>query len=373
MNNTTFKINNKLIRATYDRQGKIRISLDDLCGILKREDLIRNSEAIRLCQSSLRIQFRVNGKELWTIKPVDVHKIVNIAQKETTLPRQFLRKLETWANDLIENENPVIRKSEPVVLHYEEDFPVTFQNIDGKVMINTTQITSKFGKIPSEWLRITSTDLMRREMAESGQTGSYDGQIYTTRGRGKGATWLVAPLAIQLIRWLSPQNNLTDWCLEQLEKMSDLKLIIPSSKPILQNKQPIHFVIQKNLPDNLPDAHSLIIQLHTFIRENLPKIEFYQEFIENRDWFKSTRVADELKISPHQLHQFLMEEGICKYENKCWAVFRAYRAWQCDISYTSMNRNTGKTYFFGAAKRWTQEGRESIIELWYQKHVQAQI
>lgn len=32
--------------------------------------------------------------------------------------------------------------------------------------------------------------------------------------------------------------------------------------------------------------------------ESLPKIVFYEEFIENRDWFKSTRIADELGISP---------------------------------------------------------------------------
>lgn len=47
----------------------------------------------------------------------------------------------------------------------------------------------------------------------------------------------------------------------------------------------------------------------------MPKIVFYEEFIENREWFKSTRIADELGISPRQLHQFLAEEGICKYEN----------------------------------------------------------
>ena len=41
------------------------------------------------------------------------------------------------------------------VLSYEADFPVTFRKMGNKLMVNATQITMHFGKIPSEWLRIT--------------------------------------------------------------------------------------------------------------------------------------------------------------------------------------------------------------------------
>ena len=82
-------------------------------------------------------------------------------------------------------------------------------------MVNATQITMHFGKIPSEWLRIASTDMLRREMAGNGHTGKYESQVFTTRGRGHGATWLESPLVIPLARWIAPDLSLAEWLGEQ--------------------------------------------------------------------------------------------------------------------------------------------------------------
>ena len=90
-------------------------------------------------------------------------------------------------------------------------------------------------------------------------------------------------------------------------------------------------------------AKELIRELRKVVHDSMPKIVFYEEFIENRDWFKSTRIADELGISP------------------------SCRAWQCDVPYTWEN-SRGKVYTFGSTKRWTQAGRECIIELWRKKN-----
>ena len=79
------------------------------------------------------------------------------------------------------------------------------------------------------------------------------------------------------------------------------------------------------------------------VSESLPKIVFYEEFIENRDWFKSTRIADELGISPRQLHQFLAEEGICKYEKRQWVVlsFLPGLAMRCALHVGEQSRGQG--------------------------------
>lgn len=373
---TTLKFKEWQIRAAYDHEGKIRLNLNDLCDILKRSDLIRNGEAIKLCPSCLKILFRKNGKEAWSILPADIQYLMRVAWKESNLPHSLLREFETWANQLLEGERTVVRDADPVTLYYKEDFPVTFHAVNGRIMVNTTQITMQFGKLPSEWLRIASTDMLRRDMAKNGDTGPYEKQIFTTRGRGRGATWLEGPLAVALARWVAPKSELADWCEQQItdSEYVDECCSRPefpkhfTNKPILKpspfSKEP--------LPDNMEAALSMINRLQGFIEENYAKIEFYEEFIENRDWFKSTRIADELKISPHQLHQFLFEEKICKYENKRWVVFNSYKAWQCDVPYTWTN-SFGKAYTFGSTKRWTQAGRECIIELWQQKHPESQI
>lgn len=367
---TTFKINGKSIRTVYDQELKIRIDLSDLCKILKCDDLMRNGEAVKLCPSSIKIVFHKNGKETWGVKPVDVHNLLNAVQKETTLPRSFIREIERWANRLIESERPVVHKSEPVVFHYTDDFPVTFQIVGDHIMVNTTQITTQFGKLPSEWLRIAATDVMRHEMEENGITGTYDKQIFTTRGRGNGATWLEGPLAVELCNWISPQGGLTDWCEDCIRKLETHGAPMPVSKHQITAQPPQLSPLDEPLPDNLDDALILIRKLKGKMDEDAPKLAFYEEFIENRDSFKSTRIADELNISPHQLHQFLFEEGICKYENRRWVVLPLYRAWQCDVPY-AWTSSLGKTYIFGSSKRWTQIGRESIIDLWKQKHPES--
>lgn len=370
----TLKLGSYQIRTTYDYEGKIRINLGDLCEILKRDDLMRNGDALKMCPSSLKIVFRKNGKEAWSIKPADVRRLLSAVRKETNLPHEFIREVESWANRLIESERPVaVHKSEPVTFYYEKDFPVTFQSSGDRIMVNTTQITMHYGKLPSEWLRIASTDTLRRDMEKAGTAGPYESQIFTTRGRGRGATWLESRLAIALARWVAPKTGLADWCEQQIADMEHVDSRVsrpryPAARPVPE--APAYR--REPLPDNLEDALKLIDRLQTIIEENSPKVEFYEEFIENRDWFKSTRIADELKISPHQLHQFLFEEGICKYENKRWVVYNAYRAWQCDVPYTWTN-SFGKAYTFGSTKRWTQAGREYIIELWNQKHPESQV
>ena len=107
------------------------------------------------------------------------------------------------------------------VLNYEEDFPVTFRKMGNKLMVNATQITMHFGKIPSEWLRVTATDSLRREMARSGLTDRYEFQIFTTRGRGNGATWIESPLVLPLARWIAPDSGLADWCAQQIERAEE--------------------------------------------------------------------------------------------------------------------------------------------------------
>lgn len=367
---TTFKIGGKPIRAVYDQEFKIRIDLSDLCKILKCEELMRNGHAVKLCPSSIKIVFRSNGKETWGIKPVDIHNLLNAVQKETTLPHSSIREIEKWANRLIESERPMVHKSKPVVFHYKEDFPVTFQIVGDRIMVNTTQITKQFDKLPSEWLRIAATDAMRHEMEENSVTGTYDNQILTTRGRGKGATWLEGPLAIALCNWVSPQSELADWCGECITELETqgIPTSVPKHQVMVQVKQ--YQSLNEPLPDNLEDALLLIQKLKGQMEEDTPKLAFYEEFIENRDSFKSTRIADELNISPHQLHQFLFEEGICKYENRRWVVLPLYRSWQCDVPY-AWTSSLGKTYIFGSSKRWTQIGRECIIELWKQKHPES--
>lgn len=117
----------------------------------------------------------------------------------------------------------------------------------------------------------------------------------------------------------------------------------------------------------LADRQDEIDGLKGNISDNKHKVEFYEQFVENRDWFKSSTLADELNITTRALHKFLKEEKICKYDKKRWVVHGYHSSLQCDVPYYWTNKK-GKTNACGFYKRWTPAGREYIIELWKAKN-----
>ena len=360
------------VRVSREHDGVIRVCVADLCEILRREELLKDGAIAGVCPTALKLPFRKGGREKWGIRPVDMRRLLQYVRRDGALPRDLLDELEAWGNSLLELENserlsPV---QSDIVRFFREGFPVSFRATEGRLMVNATQITVPLGHIPSEWLRVASTDRLRREMARDGRTGRYESQIFTTRGRGIGATWIEAPLVVPMARWVAPDLSLAEWCGRQIEELT-AKPAVPVAKGTARRTQTYLTCLECPVPEEIGEARKLIAQLRKVLREALPKMDFYEEFIENREWFKSTRLADELGISPYQLHQFLAEEGICKYEKRQWVVFPSYRALQRDVPYTWVN-SRGKAFTFGSTKRWTQAGREYILDLWHRKNPEYQ-
>lgn len=355
------------IRVLRNHDGMLHISADDVCGILKRDELPRKGGIAEICPSAIRMPLRKGGRGQWVFRPSDMRRLLQSVRKESILPRDLLDELEAWGNQLFELEagNLQPQRQADTVCYFAEGFPVTFRRIGDKLMVNATQITVRYGKIPSEWLRIAATDHLRRELARTGQTDRYEFQLFTTRGRGNGATWIESPLLVPLARWIAPDTGLAEWCGERLEVLTANRA---RRKTLPYDADTAGLpCLDCPLPANMPEALSLIDELRGTVREFLPKAAFYDEFVERREWFKSTRVADELNTSPRDLHRFLHEEGICMYSKQQWVVLPAYRSWQCDVPYTWEN-DRGVVFTFGSRKRWTPVGRECIIELWWKKH-----
>lgn len=357
------------ITVSKSCNGQIHICADDICTILKRDELLKDGKIAPICRTALRMPFRKGGRERWAFRPSDMKSLLQFVRKESILPSDMFNDLEAWGNQLFELEagNLYAQRTADMVLYFAEDFPVTFRRIGDKLMVNATQITMRYGRIPSEWLRIAATDHLRRELAKNGLTDRYEFQLFTTRGKGNGATWLESPLIVPLARWIAPDTGLAKWCEEKIEELSTGH----RSKYSARKKAASIPCLDKPMPSDTDTAVQMIDELRNIVREFAPKVAFYDDFVEQREWFKSTRIADELNTSPRDLHRFLHEEGICMYSKQQWVVLPAYRAWQCDVPYTWEN-DRGEVFTFGSRKRWTQVGRECIIELWMKKHPELQ-
>lgn len=355
------------IKVSRNYYGQQYICAVDICEIIKRRELLKDRMILNICPTATKMTFRRNGREYWAIRPSDMYNIIQLVRKESILPRNLIDELEEFGNKILEIEVSEMQSQQYVdtTVKFNDKMPVTFRRIGDKLMVNATQITMPYNHLPSEWLRISNTDILRRKLAQNGITDRYEFQVFTTRGRGNGATWIESPLLAALAHWVDSASGLAEWCEEQIANFEDKhKLRQQKRKQVKTINIPC---LNRPRPEDLDTANKMIDELRGIVREFAPKVAFYDDFIENRDWFKSTRIADELNTTSRHLHRFLMEEGVCIYQKGQWIVLPAFRSWQCDVPYTWENAQ-GKMFTFGCVKRWTHIGRESIIELWQKKH-----
>ena len=355
------------------------ICLYDLCKILKRPLMMETQEARNLCPSSSRIIFKKGDKALLAIHPRDVSNLVCLLKKESKTMEELCVELEKWAESFFANgkELVIMDQKPPITFSYMDKFPITFKTGNGKTFVNATEMAKGFGKSPAIWLRWNSTSELRHALVNSGRSESYEGQVITSRGI-HGATWIEDCLVLEFAKWLS--DDFSEWCNSKIQELILQGYVVirqPEMSPqddIIPTGAMTNFPVPKTLAEALRLAaiqQEEIEQLKELAEENKPKIEFYEKFIENRDWFKSSTIADELQVTPRALHIFLRDEKICKYENRQWVVYGYHSSLQCDIPYYWRNKN-GKTYAFGKVKRWTPAGREYILDLWRTQHSEEQ-
>lgn len=357
------------------------VNLHDLCKILRRKEMIGNGTAIDLCSSAKRFPMYGNGKLYWFINLYDIHILLGSVRKENAAVAKLCDELEDWVAALPAGKNaaplPVTGLPEekqppqnPVTLYFHGK-PVFFKAENGKYYFNATRMAGVYGKNPREWLLLSGTTRFRETLVREGISESLESQIITKRG-SRGETWLEVNVAVELARWLSPEFSL--WCNGQIVELGIEGVVIPGREKKKQTC-PSNGELQKEfpVPANFREALLLaasqqeeIDRQREVIEENRHKVAFYDEFIENRDWFKSTTLADELKITPVKLNRFLVENKICYWDRtrKQYVAGGSHAALQCEVPYLWTNRQ-GKTYAFGKVKRWSKAGREYIIELWH--------
>ena len=355
------------VRISRNFYGQMYLCAGDICEIVRRSDLLKNGAIAGICPTAMKVPFRRNGRDLWAFRPIDMHRLLGVVRKESILPPRYIDELEQWGSTLLETERTEMQGQSytDTTIHFGRDMPVTFRRIGDKLMVNATQLTMPYNHLPSEWLRIAATDDLRRRLAQKGMTDRYEFQIFTTRGRNHGATWIESPLVAALAQWVAPEAGLAAWCEAQIDMLdSRYRLRRHHRKPLKPLNIPC---LAKPMPEDRDTALKMIEELRALVRVYAPKAAFYDEYVENREWFCSTRIADELNITSRHLHRFLAEQGVCKYQKGQWVVSATYRSWQCDIPYTWENAQ-GRLFTFGSVKRWTPIGREAILELWSRLH-----
>lgn len=90
------------------------------------------------------------------------------------------------------------------------------------------------------------------------------------------------------------------------------------------------------------------------IAENQPKVEYYSNMVENRDYFTTTTIATELRTSAQILNQYLSKRGVLKGCAGVWTVTDEHQTLLVPSPFKSIIR-------------WNHEGRILIRQLWEER------
>lgn len=90
------------------------------------------------------------------------------------------------------------------------------------------------------------------------------------------------------------------------------------------------------------------------IAEDQPKVEYYSNMVENRDYFTTTTIATELRTTAQILNQYLSKRGVLKGCSGVWTVTDEHQTLLVPSPFKSIIR-------------WNHEGRILICQLWEER------
>ncbi len=342
------------------KHSTLWLNLTDLCDILKRKILITNKKALDLCPGRTQFSATEKGKLHWYIPVYEVRNLTSFVSKDNKQIAKECTQLENWAarqekEFLSKQSQGTQEKPSHKQTFDKEKKTIDFRQITDRLYANATQMGQYFNKLPSEWLRLVEVQKLREDLIANGTFARPDDQVKTSRG-ATGGTWMEITLAEKFAQWLSPEFAI--WYKQQTLSSGRPEKNRAYTKPPLTPPT-------SNKPTTIEQCWKQIEELEKQAATHAHKVEFYDNFVENKQWFTSTRIALELDTTATQLHRFLVEQKVCVYENKQYRAVS--KGLQDEVPYSAKGKN-GKFYAGPKSYKWTHAGREYIIDLWSKHH-----
>ena len=369
------------VRVRRTSEGAVgSVCVNDLCTALNRVPLMRDGTAVRRCPS-MAILDAEHPRDLYASFDEAVAFVQWMARGSKLLRERSRELPQTLQKSRMGRSSPSAAPDDSPELQIIEleyaGHKFSMRLADGRYMVNATEMARPFDKRPAVWLKLSETIRLRQALVENGTSPDLQSQIITSRGPA-GATWLEIHLWTQFAGWLSPA--FAAWCSHKLvELMRTGCTVIEDPQPSGPETAPAEnsapdVAKPAPLPASYEDALALIDVQHRtirsqreFIDSNRYKYEHYRQTVEDREWFSTTMIANEIGVSAIALNTFLMDEGVQRRVSGEWVVepqFRHLRDLHIYEWYNHRTRHTNKYKIDG----WTPAGREYIIELWEKRN-----
>lgn len=191
--------------------------------------------------------------------------------------------------------------------------PISF-NSDKGVMVNATEMAKAFGKRPSKWLELPST---QEFLSELGAIRKSDRLVSTINGVG---TWFHEDVALEFARWLSPTFSI--WCNDRIKELLQHGVstvrnddeAIAYAMNVLSERLKASQEREKQLANTNENQRIQLGIQDAEIRKAAPKVEYYDKVMQSNCTMTTTQIANGLGMPQTE-----------QVATRCWHSVQAKR------------------------------------------------
>lgn len=239
--------------------------------------------------------------------------------------------------------------------------PVTFKNENGVIFISATEMAQGFGKRPSDFLRLPSTEKFLTEL-EAVRKSHRSEIIKSENGVG---TWMNEDIAIEFARWLSPSFAI--WANDRIKELLRHGI---TSTDVMMEQMLINPDAMINaltaLKVEREEKQRLLVQTQLQqieLAQSAPKAQYYDEVLQSSETYVITRIAQELGISAVSMNKKLQDMKVQRKVDGQWVLYAQYVGNGYTRAHTTtFTKSSGETGT-NTQTVWTEKGRQFIHSL----------
>lgn len=240
--------------------------------------------------------------------------------------------------------------------------PISFNNDKG-VMVNATEMAKAFGKRPSKWLELPST---QEFLSELGAIRKSDRLVSTINGVG---TWFHEDVALEFARWLSPTFSI--WCNDRIKELLQHGVstvrnddeAIAYAMNVLAERLKASQEREKQLASTNENQRIQLGIQDEEIKKAAPKVEYYDKVMQSNCTMTTTQIANGLGMPCHRLNKLLRDAGIQYKQSGQWLLRSPYTDFGLHAvrtqTYTHADGSIGTSQY----TVWNERGKRFISAL----------
>lgn len=229
-------------------------------------------------------------------------------------------------------------------------------------MVNATEMAKPFGKSTKDWLRLKSTKDLIDTLSAVRQI-SLTGLVFVNQGGGSQGTWMHEDVAMEFARWLSPKFAI--WCNDRIKELltkgttsiahlsrKDLALMVVQAE---EEKERLMLTNERQ--------QATIEQQNAVIKEQAPKVSYYDETLQSVNTLTTTQIAKELGLDAPKLNQKLKQAGVIFRQSGMWMLRQPYSSWNMTATRTQTYTRSDGSKGTSIYTVWNERGRRFIHAL----------